>query len=192
MSIIVNAQTQYDYYDDDVANSKPDLDWHAILGFLILAFIGFVLWIIYTSIKNSASKRSKANAQNKIIVKQAPTLTPAQVMEKQIKEERDKRVIEWENKIKQKLREEAIEILKNEYNKPHEMDNVIYILKYEELRSDTVDAFVKGYIKGCYRFETWRTIEQIKKRYHPIVVLGYIRGLEEKLEIWEKFGKFPG
>ena len=36
INIVIIAQTQYDYYDDDVAHEKPVIDGYAILGLVIL------------------------------------------------------------------------------------------------------------------------------------------------------------
>ena len=49
INIVIIAQTQYDYYDDDVAHEKPVIDGYAILGLVILSlttekmYVNFVL-----------------------------------------------------------------------------------------------------------------------------------------------------
>ena len=42
INIVIIAQTQYDYYDDDVAHEKPVIDSYAILGLVILG----IFWVI--------------------------------------------------------------------------------------------------------------------------------------------------
>lgn len=69
INIVVFAQTQYDYYEDDVAHSKPDLDWHAILGLIVLTIIGFIIWVINKDIK--ARKEYKEKQKREVSVQQA-------------------------------------------------------------------------------------------------------------------------
>lgn len=55
-TVLLTAQTQYDYYDDDVAHQKPVIDGYGLLGLVLLAIIGFVVWIVFSSIKEWANK----------------------------------------------------------------------------------------------------------------------------------------
>lgn len=185
---MVLAQTQYDYYDDDVANQRPVLNGYTVLGLIILFVVGFVIWFIYASIKEWLNK----HIDNTPKVKTPKPKSSFEIMKEKAEQSRRKRELAWEAKIKEKLRAEAIEILKNEYCKSHILDGVNYVLHYETLKENSIEAFVRGYIWGSYRSYSYLSITEFKKRYHPIVVLGYLRGLQEKKEIWERFGKFPG
>ena len=188
INLVIFAQTQYDYYEDDVAHEKPVIDGYGLLGLIMLAIIGFVVWFIYASIKEWANKHIDTTPK----VKAPKPKSSIEIMKEEAEKARKKRELEWEAMEKAKLRAEAIEILKNEYSEPHIMDNVKYVLEYDTLREDTIDAFVRGYIWGSFRRYSFLSIEEFKKQFHPIVVLGYLRGLQEEKEVWEKFGKFPG
>ena len=39
--INVFSQTQYDYYDDDVAHQKNTINGHTIMGLLLIGFVVF-------------------------------------------------------------------------------------------------------------------------------------------------------
>ena len=64
INIAVFAQTQYDYYEDDVAHKDSVIDGHTILGLLIVAFIVFIIWLIYRTVKDNSER--KAKQQNSI------------------------------------------------------------------------------------------------------------------------------
>lgn len=188
INVAVFAQTQYDYYDDDVAYQKPVIDGFSILGLIMLIVIGFIIWLICAIVKDWLNK----HMDNTPKTKSPKPKSSLEIMNEQIEKARRQRELAWEAKEEEKLKAEAIEILKNEYCEPHIMDGVRYVLKYDTLREDTIDAFVRGYIWGSFRQYSFLSIEEFKKRFHPIVVLGYLRGLQEQKEVWEKFGKFPG
>ena len=185
INVMVVAQTQYDYYDDSVAHQNPDLN---IFGLIMLLVIGFVVWFIYASIKERINKQNA----NTPATKAPKTKSSLDIMKEKAEQSRRQRELAWEADIKEKLRVEAIEILKNEYCEPHILDGVRYVLKYETLGEDGIKAFVRGYTWGSFRRYSFLSIDKFKKSYHPIVVLGYLRGLQEEKEIWERFGKFPG
>jgi hypothetical protein len=188
INLVIFAQTQYDYYEDDVAHEKPVIDGYGLLGLIMLAIIGFVVWFIYASIKEWANKHIDTTPK----VKAPKPKSSIEIMKEEAEKARKKRELEWEAMEKAKLRAEAIEILKTEYNEPIIMDGVKYELKYDIIKDDQIDAFVKGYIKGCYRYFNFYPTSKMKKMFPPIVFIGYLRGLKEEKEVWEKFGKFPG
>ena len=187
INIVIIAQTQYDYYDDDVAHEKPVIDGYAILGLVILG----IFWVLYKVIKEEIDKHIDKTPKAKAPTPPKPK-SSSEILKEEMEKSRKKRELEWEAMIKAKLRDEAIEILKTEYNEPIIMDGVKYELKYDTLKDVQIDAFVEGYIKGCYRYFHFHPISEAKKMFPPIVFIGYQRGLKEEKEIWEKFGKFPG
>jgi len=182
INLVIFAQTQYDYYEDDVAHEKPVIDGYGLLGLIMLAIIGFVVWFIYASIKEWANKHIDTTPK----VKAPKPKSSIEIMKEEAEKARKKRELEWEAMEKAKLRAEAIEILKTEYNEPIIMDGVKYELKYDIIKDDQIDAFVKGYIKGCYRYFNFYPTSKMKKMFPPIVFIGYLRGLKEEKEVWEK------
>ena len=66
INIVVFAQTQYDYYEDDVAHSNPPMDGYTILGIIIFVVIGFIIWLIYHSIKEKANNNDKIKWENHV------------------------------------------------------------------------------------------------------------------------------
>lgn len=180
--IHVIAVTQYDYYDDDVAHQG--IDGYTLLGLLILVVIGFALWILYSLIKEWTKKNMPSR-----LTKPKPK-SPSEILKEEIYKRKKEKELEWEAMEKEKLKKEAIEILKKEYCEPHILDGITYVLEYENLDENKISAFTRGYIWGNFRSYSYLSLEEFKKRNHPIVVLGYIRGLQEK-DIWIKFGKCP-
>lgn len=59
------AQTQYDYYDDEVAHQKPFLTGDTLWGLIVLLAIIFIVWLIKSSISsaNQSVKESKRKAE---------------------------------------------------------------------------------------------------------------------------------
>ncbi|MBQ9585412.1 MAG: hypothetical protein IJR20_05365 [Muribaculaceae bacterium] len=66
---LILGQTQYDYYEDDVAHEGAVFDGYTIFGILIVAFIIFVIWLIYTIIKDNSERKTKR--QNEIDYKRS-------------------------------------------------------------------------------------------------------------------------
>lgn len=64
--VSVLAQTQYDYYDDDVAHQKPLITGETLLGLIVLAAIIFVVWLVKASISsvNQSIQESKRKAES--------------------------------------------------------------------------------------------------------------------------------
>lgn len=178
------AQTQYDYYYDDVAHSNS-FGFSSILGFLLFCVFCVVIYYVMEGI----SKWADSGAT----YKEPKPKTQAELQKEKEAEERHHRGILWENEIKRKQAIEAKEILIKEYTEDHILDNVHYVLvkNVDSISQSTLDAFTKGYIWGNWRRHSYLSKEEIHKRFHPIVVLGYERGLKEP-EIWEKYGKFTG
>lgn len=179
----VIAQTQYDYYDEEVAHSNS-FGFTSILHFIVFCVLCFILYLVIRGI-------SKWVENTDYTPKKEKPLTQAEIIQKQLEEDRHRRGIEWENRIKEKQRIEALEILKTEYSTDHIMDNVHYRFNPDDLDENLINGFTLGYIEGCWRHYSYLTTEQIHKRFHPVRVLGYERGLKEP-EIWEKYGKFQG
>lgn len=147
INIVIIAQTQYDFYEDDVAHEKPVIDGYALLGIIILG----IFWVIYKAIKEEIDKHIDKTPKVKTPTPPKPK-SSSEILKEEMEKSRKKRELEWEAMEKAKLRAEAIEILKTEYNEPIIMDGVKYELKYDIIKDDQIDAFVKGYIKGCYRY----------------------------------------
>ncbi len=180
------AQTQYDYYDDEVAYQVPVIDGYTLLSLIIFTVIGFLIWIIYRLGKEWANKNIIAHSKPK----EPKPKSQSEMRKEEIYNRKKAKELEWEAMVKEMLKNEAVEILKREYGEPHIMDGVMYVLKYDTLQQDYIDAFIKGYILGSFRHYSYLSLTEIKKRLHPVIVLGYIRGLQEK-EIWKIYGKCP-
>lgn len=155
----------------------------------ILVVVGIAIAII-TAIYNYFNK-SNNSQKSQIRTTESKQKTVAQMAKEKEDEARRKRELQWEADIDAKLSEEAKKILYDEYQEYHILDNVHYKFDPNTWDQDAIDAFVRGYTWGCWRRYSFLSITEFKKRFHPLVVLGYLRGLEEK-EIWEKYGKFPG
>ena len=152
----------------------------------ILIVIGIAITII-TAVYNYFNK-----SNNKSQIKTTPKQkTFAQITKEKEDDARSKRELQWEADIKAKQSKEALKILYDEYQEYHILDNVHYKFDPNTWSQDGINAFTKGYIWGCWRRYSYMSISEFKKIHHPLIVLGYLRGLKEK-EIWEKFGKFPG
>lgn len=183
------AQTQYDYYEDSDTYKRPEaIDGNTILGLIVLALIVGVIWFLNACYKDWAKKHN-TNKINKLL--EPKPKTPLEIANEQLKEAKRQRELEWERKIDAKLAEEAERILYAEYQEDHILDGIIYRFDPNDWDKRAIDAFAKGYIWGSWRHYSYLTIDEIKRKHHPLIVLGYLRGLEEP-QIWEKFGKFPG
>lgn len=123
INVAVFAQTQYDYYDDDVAYQKPAIDGYSILKLIMLIVIGFIIWFICASAKDWLNKRMDNTPKTKT----TKPKSSLEMMNEQIEKAREQRYLAWEAKEEEKLKAEAIEILKNEYCEPHIMDGVRYV-----------------------------------------------------------------
>ncbi len=183
------AQTQYDYYEDSDTYKRPEaIDGKTILGLIVLAIIVFVIWFLNACYKDWAKKHKKDRI-NKLL--EPKPKTPLEIVKEELEEAKRKRGLEWERNIKAKQAEEAVKILYAEYQEDHILDGIIYRFNPNNWKKDAIDAFTQGYIWGSWRHYSYLTIDEIKRKHHPLIVLGYLRGLEEP-EIWEKYGKFPG
>ena len=89
---------------------------------------------------------------------------------------------EAKNKAKMKeINEEAINILKTEYQEPFIFDGKTMVFKSDELNQKTISAFCMGYYWGVTRQMTEANApkETIRRAIpHDVVRLGYERGLK--------------
>ena len=170
-TVLLTAQTQYDYYDDDVAHQKPVIDGYGLLGLVLLAIIGFVVWIVFSSIKEWANKHIDTTPR----YKEPKPKTAYEIRKEEAERERTnaENLKNW-NAVK----EEALQIIQTEYQTPYKFDNVNFVFKPETLKQDTIDAFTRGYYYGVTRAFTHNSEEKIKKTFHIVVRLGYERGLK--------------
>lgn len=175
---------------DDAVKDSSDGIFTGIFGFLLL--LG-VVWVIgYLMDKKSENDDMRGTHKydhlpsSSRIKKEEIKPISKEEQKRQIAEEiiRKQQIEadEAKNKAKMKeINEEAINILKTEYQEPFVFDGKTMVFKSDELNSKTISAFCMGYYWGVTRQMTEANApKETIRRAIPqnIVRLGYERGLK--------------
>lgn len=174
---------------DDAVKDSSDGVFTGIFGVLLL--LGLIWVIGYLMDKKSehddlSGKHKYDHLPSSSRIKKDVKPNSKEEQKRQIAEEIiRKQQIETEeanNKAKmKKINDEAINILKTEYQEPFEYDGKTMVFKPDELNYNTISAFCMGYYWGVTRQMTEANApkETIRRAIpHDIVRLGYERGLK--------------
>lgn len=174
---------------DEASKDNSGGIFSGIMGLFVL--IGVIWFVGYLMDKRSDYNDSRQKNQ----FNHLPSSSRMKKEVKPISKEEQKRQIaeeiirkhqiesdEAKNKAKMKeINEEAINILKTEYQEPFVFDGKTMIFKSDELNQKTISAFCMGYYWGVTRQMTEANApkETIRRAIpHDVVRLGYERGLK--------------
>ena len=185
-----NTMSAQGWVTDDAVKDSSDGIFTGIFGFLLLLLF---IWVIgYLMDKKSEyddmsgkHKYDHLPSSSKILREEIKSNSKEEKKRQIAEETMRKQQIESDeakNKAKMKeIDEEAINILKTEYQEPFVFDGKTMVIKLDELNQKTISAFCMGYYWGVTRQMTEANApkETIRRAIpHNIVRLGYERGLK--------------
>ena len=189
--LICNVSTfAQGWVTDDAVKDSSDGVFTGIFG--VLLFLGLI-WVI-SYLMDKKSENDDLSGKHKYDHLPSSSRIRKEVVKPNSKEEQKHQIAEEiirkqqieaeevKNKAKLKeINEEAINILKSEYQEPFEYDGKTLVFKSDELKYETISAFCMGYYWGVTRQMTEANApkETIRRAIpHNIVRLGYERGLK--------------
>ncbi len=177
-SVFAQGYALDEVYKESNSHDSDFNPFYAFVGILMIFGVCYILKALFSSFSNSDKNKTYSTKPKEIKplsredeFKKAMEAVAQKQKEKELKAEI---LAKWTD-----IQNEALQILKTEYQKPYEFDNHIFIFKPDELTKNTIDAFTMGYYWGVTRQMTHASMEQIKKVVrHHVVRLGYERGLK--------------